>query len=220
MADADFPKSWVAFKNANTRYSEIDDKVEARLGSDRPTSGTLYGSWVNEINGNDPEADLEEFMEVPNSLLPDYKDRYENQIADRVGLLRTSRKAGMASRTSGWSPTGITINYNYFAARAGSDQTVDIDTDVNFDGSASFTLAGRTINTTSGYSWNFGSDADPATSIGVSPSCTYSTTGAKTVTLTVTDSAGDTRSDTMIVTAKEPLKRHPGVPVGMMGNPI
>ena len=217
MADADFPKSWVAFKNANTRYSEIDDKVEARLGSDRPTSGTLYGSWVSEINGNDPEADLEEFMEVPNSLLPDYKDRYENQIADRVGLLRTSRKAGMASRTSGWSPTGITINYNYFAARAGSDQTVDIDTDVNFDGSASFTLAGRTINTTSGYSWNFGSDADPATSIGVSPSCTYSTTGAKTVTLTVTDSAGDTRSDTMIVTAKEPLKRHPGVPVGMMG---
>ena len=78
-------------------------------------------------------------------------------------------------------------------------------------------LAGRTINDTSGYSWNFGSDADPAASIGVSPSCRYSTTGAKTVTLTVTDSEGDTSSDTMIVIVEELSKRHPDIPVGMMG---
>ena len=151
MAVADFPKSWVAFKNANTRYGNIQAKLEARLGADGMTSRTLYGSWKIEIGYNDPEANLEEFMELP---LPSkrltYYDtenriKYERQIVDRVEDLKTSRKAGMATRISGWSPSSITINYNYFAARAGSDQTVDIDTDVNFDGSASFTLAGRTI---------------------------------------------------------------------------
>ena len=212
MAVADLHPTWVAFKNANTRYGEIEAKVKARLGFDGTTSGTLYGSWEDEIHFSDPKANLEEFMEVPG-----YLSYYETQIVYYVEYIQRSRKAGMARRISGWSPSGITINYDYFAARAGSNQTVDVDTDVNFDGSASFTLAGRTINTTSGYSWNFGSDADPAASIGVSPSCTYSTTGAKTVTLTVTDSAGDTRCDTMTVTVKEPLKGHPGIPVGMMG---
>ena len=37
----------------------------------------------------------------------------------RVESLRTSRKAGMATRISGWSPSGITINYDYFVADAG-----------------------------------------------------------------------------------------------------
>ncbi len=213
MAETVLPACWVAFKKANTRYGEIEGKVKTRLGFDGTTSGTLYGSWVTEIEDNDAEADLEDFMEVPNRLLFDY----ENQIADRVESLRTSRKAGMATRISGWSPSGITINYDYFVADAGEDQTVDVNTEVIFDGSASCLPAGRTINDTSGYSWNFGSDADPAASIGVSPSCRYSTTGAKTVTLTVTDSEGDTSSDTMIVIVEELSKRHPDIPVGMMG---
>ena len=223
MADTDSPKSWEAFKNANTRYSEIKGKVEARLGADGMTSRTLYGSWKIELGYNDPEADLEEFvaLPLPSKRLTYYDTenqiKYETQIVERVKLLRAERKSGMDTRISGWSLSGITVNYDYFAARAGSDQTVDVNTEVTFDGSASFTLTGRTINDPSGYSWNFGSDADPATSVGKKPRCTYSTTGAKTVTLTVTDSAGGTSCDTMIVTVKEPLKRHPGIPVGMMG---
>ena len=159
MAVADLPPTWVAFKNANTRYDEIEAKVKARLGFDGTTSRTLYGSWKIELGYNDPEADLEEFMALP---LPSkrltYYDtenqiKYETQIVERVKLLRAERKRGMDTRISGWSPTGITINYNYFAARAGSDQTVDVNTEVIIDGSASFTLTGRTINDPSGYSW-------------------------------------------------------------------
>ena len=86
-------------------------------------------------------------------------------------------------------------------ADAGDDQTVDISTIVYFDGSASRAHAGRTI---ASYSWDFGSDAAPATITGVSPFCTYSAHGEKTVTLTVTDSGGDTDSDTMTVTVNAP----------------
>ena len=208
MAEADLPPTWMAFKNANTRYDDIKDKLEARLGFDVTTSGTLYEDWVNVINAYDPREYLEGFMG-----LSDFGD----QIAIRVKSLTANRKSAMDFLKSGWSPTGITINYDYFAARAGSDQTVDVNTEVIFDGSASFALAGRTINDPSGYSWNFGSDADPATSVGKRPRYTYSTTGEKTVTLTVTDSEGDTSCDTMTVIVAELSKRHPDIPVGMMG---
>ena len=213
MVETDLPPTWVAFKNANTPYDEIETKLKARLGFDGTTSRTLYGSWKIELGYNDPKARLENFMEVPHGYLSDFK----TQIMTYLKYIRTSRRASMKRRISGWSPSGITINYDYFAARAGKDQTVDVNTEVIFDGSASFTLTGRTINDPSGYSWNFGSDADPATSVGKKPRCTYSTTGEKTVTLTVTDSEGDTARDTMIVTVEELSKRHPDIPVGMMG---
>ena len=196
MAADDLPPCWVAFKEANTQYSEIETKVKARLGFDGTTSGTLYGSWESEIHYSDPKANLEEFMEVPGHL-----SYYETQIVNYVEYTQRTRKAGMARRISRWSPSGITINYNYFAADAGEDQTVNIDTDVNFDGSASCVPSGRTIES---YSWDFGSDATPATGTGDKPSCTYSTYGEKTVTLTVTDSEGDTDSDTMTVAVKAP----------------
>ena len=86
-------------------------------------------------------------------------------------------------------------------ADAGADQTVDINTVVTFDGSGSRAHAGRTI---ASYYWNFGSGAIPATGTGISPSCTYSTHGEKTVTLTVTDSGLDADSDMMSVTVKAP----------------
>ena len=197
MAADDFPPCWVAFKEANTRYGEIEAKVKARLGFDGTTSGTLYGSWEDEIHFSDPKANLEDYLEIPGGLLSDY----ENQIALYLSGIGRNRIAGMDRHESGWSPSGITITYNYLAADAGEDQTADINTDVTFDGSASCVPAGRTIES---YSWNFGSDATPATGTGVNPSCAYSTHGAKTVTLNVTDSGGDTVSDTMIVTVKAP----------------
>ena len=200
MAADDLPPCWMAFKDANTRYAEIEAKVKARLGFDETTSGTLYGSWKNEIHFSDPKAHLEGFMEVPNSLLSDYED----QIVNYAEYIQRSRIASMDGHKSGWTPSGITINYNYLAADAGDDQTVDVNTVVNFDGSALCVPAGRTINETTGYSWDFGSDATPATGSGVSPTCTYSTHGEKTVTLTVTDSGGDTDTDTMTVTVKAP----------------
>ena len=89
----------------------------------------------------------------------------------------------------------ITVEPVAPVANAGSDQIVSVDDTVNFDGSGS---TGSNLS----YSWDFGADATPATGSGITPSCTYSTTGAKTVTLTVTDTvSGLTASDTLTVTA-------------------
>ena len=81
-------------------------------------------------------------------------------------------------------------------ADAGSDQDVSVNKTVSFDGSGSSDPDGGELS----YSWAFGTDATPSTGSGVMPSCTYSTTGAKTVTLTVTDDEGVSRSDTVTIT--------------------
>ena len=66
-------------------------------------------------------------------------------------------------------------------AEAGSDQIVDVGDTVSFDGSGS---EGSNLT----YLWAFGDKANPtAGGSGVMLSYTYTTTGIKTVTLTVTD---------------------------------
>ena len=68
---------------------------------------------------------------------------------------------------------------------------------MRFDGSGSSDPDGGELT----YSWAFGTDAtDAEDATGSMPSCTYSTVGDKTVTLTVTDDKGVSRSDTLTVT--------------------
>ena len=68
-------------------------------------------------------------------------------------------------------------------AHAGDNQTVAVGTTVNFNGGASQVPdEGNFV-----YSWTFGAGASVATGSGVTTSCTYSTSGEKTVTLTVRD---------------------------------
>ena len=94
------------------------------------------------------------------------------------------------------SDTVIITVHNAPIANAGSDQDVSVGATVNFDGSGSSDPDGGNLT----YSWAFGTDATPVTGSGVMPSCSYSTTGAKTVTLTVTDDEGVSRSDTVTIT--------------------
>lgn len=68
---------------------------------------------------------------------------------------------------------------------------------VTFNASAS--TGPSTIST---YSWTFGSGSSPATASGQVVNTTYSTTGAKAVTLTITDSQGRTASVTQTVTVQ------------------
>ena len=91
----------------------------------------------------------------------------------------------------------VTINvHSAPVAEAGSNQTVLVGETVRFDGSGSYDPDGGNLS----YSWDFGSGATPATGNAERPSCTYSTTGTKTVTLTVTDPPGATARDTVTVT--------------------
>ena len=77
-------------------------------------------------------------------------------------------------------------------ANAGSDQTVNEDTPITFDGSAS----SDNIDIIS-YDWNFG---DETTGTGKTATHTYMDAGTYTVMLTVKDAAGNSATDTMIVT--------------------
>ena len=196
IAEADLPSTWVAFKEANSRYGEIESKVKARLGFDGTTSGTLYGSWESEIHYSDPKANLEEFMEVPG-----YLSDYETQIVYYVEYIQRSRKAGMDRQKSGWSPSGITINYNYLFANAGEDITVPFNVGgntISFDGSGSYAPSGRTITA---YAWDFG---DPGsmenTADTAAATHTYNTPGAYTVELSVTDDQDNVVSDSLLIT--------------------
>ena len=81
------------------------------------------------------------------------------------------------------------------SANAGPDQTVDEDTMVAFDGSASLDNVGIT-----NYTWTFMGGNGDITLHGAAPSHTFSLPGVYTVTLNVTDDIGLTGSDVMTVT--------------------
>jgi len=79
-------------------------------------------------------------------------------------------------------------------AHAGPDQTVDPDTLVTFDGSGSSDNIGITS-----YTWTF-MDVTPQTLTSVNPTYTFVTPSTYTVTLKVTDAAGNSATDTVIIT--------------------
>jgi methionine-rich copper-binding protein CopC len=82
-------------------------------------------------------------------------------------------------------------------ADAGPDQTVIVNENMQFDGSASTDPDGVIVS----YAWDFG---DTQTGTGAVINHAYTTTGLKTVTLTVTDNDGLTGTDTAMITVKTP----------------
>lgn len=79
-------------------------------------------------------------------------------------------------------------------ADAGPDQTVYEDTLVTFDGSGSSDNVGIVS-----YMWTF-VDGTPQTLTGVNPTYTFTTPGIYTVTLDVSDAAGNHATDTLTIT--------------------
>ena len=79
-------------------------------------------------------------------------------------------------------------------AHSGPDQTVDEDTSVTFDGSGSSDNIGITS-----YTWNF-MDVTPQTLTSVNPTYSFATPGRYTITLEVTDAAGNSATDTVVIT--------------------
>jgi len=83
-------------------------------------------------------------------------------------------------------------------ANAGPDQIVDEDTVVSFNGTAS--TDNVAIAT---YSWTFTVPTGAVTLTGTQPTYTFTTPGVYTVTLNVTDTAGNWVTDTMTVTVND-----------------
>jgi hypothetical protein len=94
-------------------------------------------------------------------------------------------------------------------AMAGSDLTVDVNSTVFFDGSASSDNSG----TISSYTWTITLDGNPIDSLtGASASYTFTTAGNYTVTLEVIDPSGNTHADTMTVTVRDTAQPPPPPP--------
>jgi parallel beta-helix repeat protein len=94
----------------------------------------------------------------------------------------------------------ITLDTIKSIANAGVDQTVNEDTLVTLDGSGS-----TDENGISTYAWSF-TDVTPQTLTGKNPTYTFATPGTYTITLKVTDLAGNSATDTVIITVLDVTK--------------
>jgi len=109
----------------------------------------------------------------------------------------------------------ITVTETNAAGCVGTVRTLSVTLQgcgmaANFSGSPLSVCEGSTVtftNTSTGtsgsttYNWNFGDGASPATATGIGPhTVTYTTSGTKTVSMTVTDGASDTETKTNYIT--------------------
>jgi len=99
-------------------------------------------------------------------------------------------------------------------ADAGPDQTVDVDTQVTFDGSGSTDNVGI-VN----YTWTF-TDGTAKTLYGISPTYTFTNTGTYNVTLKVTDAEGLNDTDVVEITVGEAAEEDTTDPIADAGDNI
>ena len=165
---------------------DVDTTVSFSGSANDPRGRTLSYSWSFGSGAYD--------IQDADTTTP--RCKYDAHGAKTVKLTVT---AGSGSESA--SDTLIVTVKAPPVAVAGDDQTVDVDTTVNFDGTGSYDPDGGSLT----YSWSFGSGAyDIQNAATATPRCKYDTHGAKTVTLTVTDDEDDTDSDTLTVTVKAP----------------
>jgi PKD repeat protein len=104
------------------------------------------------------------------------------QIKDKAGLISPSYQ------------DSIQLDATKPTANAGQDQTVNVGETVNFDAGGSSDNVGIVS-----YEWNFG---DGTTATGKTTTHIYTILGPYTVTLTVKDAAGNTATDSLIITVR------------------
>ena len=119
------------------------------------------------------------------------------QIKNNAGLVSTTYSDTITLSTTTPPPSGDNTNPT---ANAGSDQTVNEDTPITFDGSASSDNVGIVS-----YTWTF-TDVTIKTLTGQKPSYTFNTPGVYTITLNVEDAAGNEATDTVAITVLDVTK--------------
>jgi len=123
---------------------------------------------------------------------PNYKF---NNVGNFEVTLNVTDPAGNWDADAMW--VNVSADTTSPIANAGPDQTVYEDMIVTFDGSASWDDVG-VVN----YIWTF-IDVTPQTLTGVSPTYNFTNLGIFTVTLNVTDVAGNWDTDTLVITVLE-----------------
>ena len=135
------------------------------------------------------------FVDVTPQILLGVNSTY---IFDMPGVYNVTLTVSDAQENSATDVVTFTvIDASWPAANAGSDQNVDENTLVDFDGSASTDNVGIIS-----YVWTF-TDGTLQTLFGVNPSYTFETPGVYTVTLNVTDAEGHFTTDTVVITVRD-----------------
>jgi PKD repeat protein len=184
-------------------------------------SGTLWsiagGNWFDKNNiaqGSTPYASLTfAGSKVPDNKYYDFdvtqlvQEYVSGKYKNTGFFLKAKTESGnyIAFYSSEWTnaaqrpkltvTTGTSAVDNPPVANAGADKTATVDSTVTFDGSAS-----TDDKTIASYAWNFG---DGTTATGVAPTHKYTTAATYTVTLTVTDTAGQKSTDTLQVVVSD-----------------
>ena len=169
------------------------------LRNDAPTQQTVNLLW----DCSAPEPDIDYYTIYKNgALLNTTGNKYysaTNLSPDTIYIFNVS-----ATTTAGITGDSVSITVrtaaedNLPTARAGSDQTVNVNSSVTLDGSAS------TGDGITSYAWDFDSrngiqqDATDAIVTHI-----YTGPGTYIATLTVTDTSGQTDSDTVLITVIE-----------------
>ncbi len=106
----------------------------------------------------------------------------------------------------------ITVDNDPPVADAGIDQTVSAGDTVTLDGTGSHDNVGI-VN----YTWVVDNGGTPVVLWGASPNFTFLVTGQYNVTLTVTDGAGHTSMDVVVITVAEAIPEFPTVVLPIVG---
>jgi PKD repeat protein len=114
-------------------------------------------------------------------------------VAFAIGTQAVTLRVTDYVGNTGTDTVVVQVKDNPPVANAGPDRTSNEGSTVAFDGTASTDVEGPIAS----YAWTFG---DGGSATGSKPSHLYRNNGVYTVTLTVTDSAGQTASDTAVQT--------------------
>jgi len=170
----------------------------ANLRNDTPTQQTVTLRW------DCSAPDIDHYTIYQNGALLNTTESQYYSVTDLVS--DTTYTFGVsATNTAGITGDSVSITVrtatedNPPTARAGSDRTVNANTLVTLDGSASTDDHGIT-----NYAWDFDSrNGIQEDATGITVLHTYTEPGAYIATLTVTDTSGQTDSDNVLITVIE-----------------
>jgi len=128
-----------------------------------------------------------------------YTTPSQEALEDGIYYWRLKAVDGMGNQ-DGWSLGWFSVDTVPPVANAKSDQTVNEDTPVTFDGSSSWDKSGI-----SSYTWAFTNEKAETLS-GMINNYTFVTPGIYTITLKASDPAGNSAMDTMIITVLDKTK--------------
>jgi len=183
----------VIFDKVTVTLSAVDDTVE--VGSTASVTQTA----VYQYDGTDFDGTITLNGTLTKSTVGTYYYTTQSISGDTYGITEFESNTIPITFVDTTAPV----------ANAGQDQTVDEDTLVTFDGSASLDNVAIVS-----YEWDFG---DGTTGTGKTTTHTYTEPGTYNVTLTVKDAADNSKTDSITITVEATPTVFPWWVLGVVG---